>query len=418
MSYNQSILTIAVISVITYLIRSFPFIVFRNKGKDNKVINYLTNVLPYSLIAMLLIYCFKDVKVFGLGVLEALAEGPTLHRDVGRPGAGEPAPETGGGPRRGGARPARPGGAGGLHGGAAVHHPFLQPADHDRRRTRRLPLLPQAPGRCGPGRGRGPHRGARLRRRGRRPAALPGRGGGHDGNPTRRGPGSGGPIRSRGRRRAPRQGRGPRRAEGRASDPAFSLPFRLAGGQGRLGAEGLSEGVSLRVGNAPGRADAQAHPAGRQGAAFLRRAARGARTNRDRGQQGTHSGLRRPQRGGVPPQQRGPRRVLPGSGLAARHAGGGPLGAPHGTQRLHPAHPEPEEHEGARAVGGQLRPDLGDGERHARHPERGIGGNVTLAAVRDATNSSRKFILPVLEYFDSKGYTRRVGDVRVVKGAS
>ncbi|MFC2594686.1 MAG: SelB C-terminal domain-containing protein, partial [Fretibacterium sp.] len=49
---------------------------------------------------------------------------------------------------------------------------------------------------------------------------------------------------------------------------------------------------------------------------------------------------------------------------------------------------------------------------------RGIGGNVTLAAVRDATNSSRKFILPVLEYFDSKGYTRRVGDVRVVKGAA
>ena len=47
---------------------------------------------------------------------------------------------------------------------------------------------------------------------------------------------------------------------------------------------------------------------------------------------------------------------------------------------------------------------------------RDIGGNITLAAVRDATQSSRKFILPVLEYFDSKGYTRRVGDVRVVKG--
>ena len=57
------------------------------------------------------------------------------------------------------------------------------------------------------------------------------------------------------------------------------------------------------------------------------------------------------------------------SGLAARHAGGGPFGAPHGAQRLHPAHPEPEEHEGARASGGRLRPDLGDGERHARHPE-------------------------------------------------
>jgi selenocysteine-specific elongation factor len=46
---------------------------------------------------------------------------------------------------------------------------------------------------------------------------------------------------------------------------------------------------------------------------------------------------------------------------------------------------------------------------------RGIEGDVTLAAVRDLTGSSRKFILPILEYFDSKGYTRRVGDVRVVK---
>ena len=44
-----------------------------------------------------------------------------------------------------------------------------------------------------------------------------------------------------------------------------------------------------------------------------------------------------------------------------------------------------------------------------------IEGNVTLAAVRDVTNSSRKFILPILEYFDSRGYTRRVGNVRVVK---
>jgi selenocysteine-specific elongation factor len=49
-----------------------------------------------------------------------------------------------------------------------------------------------------------------------------------------------------------------------------------------------------------------------------------------------------------------------------------------------------------------------------------IDGHVTLASVRDATNSSRKFIMPILEYFDSKGYTRRVtdpkaGDVRVVK---
>ena len=44
-----------------------------------------------------------------------------------------------------------------------------------------------------------------------------------------------------------------------------------------------------------------------------------------------------------------------------------------------------------------------------------IEGDVTLAAVRDVTDSSRKFILPILEYFDSRGFTRRVGDVRVVR---
>jgi len=49
-----------------------------------------------------------------------------------------------------------------------------------------------------------------------------------------------------------------------------------------------------------------------------------------------------------------------------------------------------------------------------------VDGGVTLASVRDATQSSRKFILPILEYFDSKGCTRRVvdpkaGDVRIVK---
>lgn len=44
----------------------------------------------------------------------------------------------------------------------------------------------------------------------------------------------------------------------------------------------------------------------------------------------------------------------------------------------------------------------------------GLGSPITLAQVRDATNSTRKFILPILEYFDSKGYTRRAGDMRVI----
>ena len=43
-----------------------------------------------------------------------------------------------------------------------------------------------------------------------------------------------------------------------------------------------------------------------------------------------------------------------------------------------------------------------------------LGKNVTLAQVRDVTGSTRKYIMPILEYFDGKGYTRRAGDYRVV----
>ncbi|MGI6252038.1 MAG: selenocysteine-specific translation elongation factor [Aminivibrio sp.] len=39
---------------------------------------------------------------------------------------------------------------------------------------------------------------------------------------------------------------------------------------------------------------------------------------------------------------------------------------------------------------------------------------ITIARVRDITESSRKFILPLLEYLDAKGYTRRAGDKRVL----
>lgn len=39
---------------------------------------------------------------------------------------------------------------------------------------------------------------------------------------------------------------------------------------------------------------------------------------------------------------------------------------------------------------------------------------ITIAAMRDATGASRKYILPLLEDFDARGITRRVGDKRVL----
>ena len=40
----------------------------------------------------------------------------------------------------------------------------------------------------------------------------------------------------------------------------------------------------------------------------------------------------------------------------------------------------------------------------------------TVADVRGALGTSRKYAVPLLEYLDAKGLTRRVGDVRVARG--
>ncbi|MCF7935025.1 MAG: selenocysteine-specific translation elongation factor [Synergistales bacterium] len=45
----------------------------------------------------------------------------------------------------------------------------------------------------------------------------------------------------------------------------------------------------------------------------------------------------------------------------------------------------------------------------------GMGKEISLGDVRDATGSTRKYVLPLLEYLDAQGYTRRVGNVRVLR---
>lgn len=42
------------------------------------------------------------------------------------------------------------------------------------------------------------------------------------------------------------------------------------------------------------------------------------------------------------------------------------------------------------------------------------GGEITLAQFRDLIGASRKYALPILEYFDRQGMTRKVGDARVL----
>ena len=57
---NAAIL-IAVMAIVTALLRFLPFIVFKRSTPE--YISYLGRVLPAALIGMLVIYCLKDVSV-------------------------------------------------------------------------------------------------------------------------------------------------------------------------------------------------------------------------------------------------------------------------------------------------------------------------------------------------------------------
>ncbi len=43
-------------------------------------------------------------------------------------------------------------------------------------------------------------------------------------------------------------------------------------------------------------------------------------------------------------------------------------------------------------------------------------GGMTVSDVRAALGTSRKYAVPLLEYLDAQGMTRRAGDVRVARG--
>lgn len=71
----RSAILVAVMSIVTILLRFLPFLIF--KKKTPKYISYLGRVLPPAIIGMLVIYCLKDVALtahpFGLPELIAVA---------------------------------------------------------------------------------------------------------------------------------------------------------------------------------------------------------------------------------------------------------------------------------------------------------------------------------------------------------
>ena len=56
------LLVVGVIALVTALLRFLPFFVFSDRRPVPKLIAYLGAVLPYSVMAMLVVYCLKDVS--------------------------------------------------------------------------------------------------------------------------------------------------------------------------------------------------------------------------------------------------------------------------------------------------------------------------------------------------------------------
>lgn len=74
-TFIHSALTVAVVSLVTILLRSFAFIAFRDGKKIPKIVEKLGETLPYAIMAFLVIYCLKDVTPlnFPYGIPEVIS---------------------------------------------------------------------------------------------------------------------------------------------------------------------------------------------------------------------------------------------------------------------------------------------------------------------------------------------------------
>ncbi len=83
MNDYYTILIIITISLVTMLTRFLPFLIFNKQEKLPEIISYLGKVLPTAIMAMLVVYCLKDVKItvfpYGLKELIAVAVVAILH---------------------------------------------------------------------------------------------------------------------------------------------------------------------------------------------------------------------------------------------------------------------------------------------------------------------------------------------------
>lgn len=76
MDHVRIIGIIILAAVITFSLRAFPFLIFRGERKMPERLVYLGNILPAAIMAVLIVYCLKDVagdlKTYGAPQLAAV----------------------------------------------------------------------------------------------------------------------------------------------------------------------------------------------------------------------------------------------------------------------------------------------------------------------------------------------------------
>ncbi len=75
MNVFHSIALIAVVAVVTTALRFLPFLVFNGKRKTPETVTYLGRVLPFAIMGMLVVYCYKEISLieFPFGIPELIA---------------------------------------------------------------------------------------------------------------------------------------------------------------------------------------------------------------------------------------------------------------------------------------------------------------------------------------------------------
>lgn len=83
MTVLEGVLTVAAVVLGTMATRFLPFFLFPANRPTPKYIRYLSTVLPYAVIGLLVVYCLKDITVlrtpFGLPEFIAIAAVAGLH---------------------------------------------------------------------------------------------------------------------------------------------------------------------------------------------------------------------------------------------------------------------------------------------------------------------------------------------------